>query len=64
MFCLFYLAINTQRQQSHFYGTQLSSFDATAYAILCQFISVNCEHDFNRKARSYPNLMRYCQRIE
>lgn len=51
-------------EQDYFYGAQPSSFDAVAYSILCQFISVNCDNDFNTKARSYPNLVRYCQRIE
>ena len=51
-------------EQNYFYGAQPSSFDAVAYSILCQFISANCENVFNSKARSYPNLVRYCQRIE
>ena len=49
--------------KDYFYGEQPCSFDATAYSILCQFISVNCDNEFNRKARNYPNLVSYCQRI-
>ena len=48
----------------YFYGEQPCSFDAAAYAILCQFISVTCDNEFNLKARTYTNLVRYCQRIE
>lgn len=51
-------------EQDYFYGKQPCSFDATAYAILCQFISANCENEFNDKARSYPNLVNFCQRME
>ena len=50
--------------KDYFYGKQPCSFDAAAYSILCQFISVNCDNEFNFKARSYPNLVQYCQRIE
>lgn len=51
-------------EQDYFYGEEPCSFDATAYAILCQFISANCENEFNDKARSYANLVSFCQRIE
>jgi len=51
-------------EKDYFYGEQPCSFDATAYSILCQFISANCNNEFNDKARSYPNLLNFCQRIE
>jgi len=50
--------------KTYFYGEQPCSFDATAYSILCQFISVDCNNEFNDKAGSYPNLVSFCQRIE
>jgi len=49
---------------AYFFGEQPSSFDATVYAILCQFISVDCTNQFNDRARSYQNLVQFCQRIE
>jgi len=50
--------------KNYFFGDKVSSFDATVYSILCQFISVDCNNEFNTKARSYPNLVQFCQRIE
>ncbi len=50
--------------KNYFFGDKQSSFDATAYSILCQFICVNCDNEFNAKAKSYPNLVQFCQRIE
>ncbi len=50
--------------KSYFYGDKPCSFDATAYSILCQFISVNYQNEFNDKAKSYTNLVSFCQRIE
>jgi len=50
--------------ETYFFGDKPSSFDATVYSILCQFISVNCDNEFNDKARSYPNLVQFCQHIE
>jgi len=51
-------------EKPYFFGDKPSSFDATVYSILCQFISVNCDNEFNEKARSYPNLVQFCQRIK
>ncbi len=50
--------------KDYFFGNKPSSFDATVYSILCQFISVDCNNEFNEKARSYLNLVQFCQRIE
>jgi len=50
--------------QMYFFNNKESSFDAIVYSILCQFISVDCTNEFNDKARSYPNLVQFCQRIE
>lgn len=50
--------------QMYFFNNKESSFDAVAYSILCQFISVDCKNEFNDKAHGYPNLVQFCQRIE
>lgn len=51
-------------EQKFFFGDKPCSFDATAYAFLCQFITANCPNDLNDKAKSYHNLVEFCQRIE
>lgn len=48
----------------YFFGDKPSSFDAVAYAALCEFISVDFFNSFNQQARQYENLVQYCQRIE
>jgi len=50
--------------KDYFFGDKPSSFDATVYSILCQFVSVDCDNEFNDKARTYGNLVQFCQRIE
>jgi glutathione S-transferase len=50
--------------KDYFFGEQACSFDAIAYAALCEFISMNFDNSFNAKARSHKNLVDYCQRIE
>ncbi|MEW6993374.1 glutathione S-transferase family protein [Colwelliaceae bacterium MEBiC 14330] len=50
--------------KAYFFGDKLSTFDATAYAFLCQFITVQCANKLNDKAKSYENLVGFCQRIE
>jgi len=47
-----------------FFGDKPSSFDAVAYAALCEFISVDFFNSFNQQARKYDNLVQFCQRIE
>lgn len=51
-------------EKDYFFGQQVCSFDAAAYGLLCQFLSVNYQDKFNQKAKSYANLIQYCQRIE
>jgi len=51
-------------EQDYFFGEQPTSFDAIAYAHLCQFISSNYDNEFNQLAKKYDNLVAYCQRIE
>jgi len=50
--------------KDYFFGEQACSFDAIAYAALCEFISVDFDNSFNAKAKSHKNLVDYCQRIE
>lgn len=54
--------------QDFFFGEQHTSFDAVAYSHLCEFISVRFdggfENVFTKKAKSYQNLVQFCQRIE
>jgi len=50
--------------KAYFFGDNPSSFDATVYAFLCQFITAKCPNKLNDKAQSYDNLVRFCHRIE
>ena len=49
--------------KNYFFGDKISSFDATAYSVLCQFSGVNYESDFTLLANKYSNLVQYCKRI-
>jgi glutathione S-transferase len=51
-------------KQDYFFGDAPCSFDATAYAFLCQFITAQCPNKLNDKAKRYDNLVGFCQRIE
>ena len=55
---------NILGEQTYFFGDNPSSFDATAYAFLCQFITAQCPNKLNDKAKNYDNLVSFCQRIE
>ncbi|GHF84428.1 glutathione S-transferase family protein [Thalassotalea marina] len=48
----------------YFFGDKISSFDVLAYSMLCEVISVDYFNNFNQLARSYDNLVAFCQRIE
>jgi len=50
--------------KDYFFGDNPSSFDASVYSILGQFILTDHLNEFNEKARTYPNLVQFCQRIE
>ncbi len=50
--------------KAYFFGDKPCSFDATAYAFLCQFITAQCPNKLSAKAKSYDNLVSFCQRIE
>jgi len=55
-------------EQSFFFGEQHTAFDAVVYSHLCEFISVRFdngfENVFTKQAKSYQNLVQFCQRIE
>lgn len=54
---------NVLGDQNYFFGDSISSFDITAYSILCQFLLVDYVSDFNLLAKKYNNLVHYCERI-
>ena len=49
--------------KAYFFGDKPSSFDASAFAFLTNFILIEIDNPFNEIARGYPNLVSYCQRI-
>ncbi len=51
-------------QKTYFFGDTPSSLDATAYAFLAQFILSDLTSDLGETAKTYPNLVAYCQRIQ
>jgi glutathione S-transferase len=55
---------NVLGDKDYFFGDKISSFDATAYSVLCQFLVVDYDSDFNQLAKKYDNLDAFCQRIK
>ena len=51
-------------EKEYFFGDKASSLDAAAYGILANFIEMNIKNEFNDLARSFPNLVKFCQRIK
>ncbi|WP_448548966.1 glutathione S-transferase family protein [Thalassotalea fusca] len=49
---------------TYFFGDKLSSFDAIAYSTLAQFIISDIDNEFNQSARTFDNLVAYCQRLD
>ncbi|MFW2438603.1 MAG: glutathione S-transferase family protein [Arenicellales bacterium] len=49
--------------RNYFFGDKPSSLDATAFAILAEFILVDQDHPHNQIARDYKALVSYCDRI-
>ncbi len=45
-------------------GEQPSTLDATAFAFLCEFMLSDIRNPFSERARSFENLVRYCERIK
>jgi len=48
----------------YFFGEQISSFDIAAYSFLSSFIQSTIENAINSRAKTYDNLVAYCQRIK
>jgi len=49
--------------KTYFFGDRISSFDAIAYSTLAQFIISDIDNVFNESARTFDNLVAYCQRL-
>ena len=47
----------------YFFGSEISSFDVTAYAFISSFTHSNIENEINNRAKSHQNLLTYCDRI-
>ncbi len=45
------------------FGDKPCSLDATIFAFMAEFILAELDNSFNEIARSYPVLVKYCQRI-
>ncbi|MEM0912014.1 MAG: glutathione S-transferase family protein [Pseudomonadota bacterium] len=49
--------------KTFFFGDKPCSFDATVFAFLASAIVVELDNPFTQVARSYPNLVNYCENI-
>lgn len=49
--------------QDYLLSDQPCSLDATAFAMLAEFILADLKSEFNDIAKTYPSLVRYCERI-
>ena len=50
--------------KQYFFGEKPCTFDATAFAFLCQFICSSIRNDMNEIACSFENLTNYCNNIK
>jgi glutathione S-transferase len=50
--------------KDYFFGKEPCSFDASAYGILASFAETTIDNEFNQLAKSYTNLVEYCNRIK
>lgn len=50
-------------EQTYLLGEQPTSLDATAFAMLAEFILADLQSEFNDIAKTYPSLVSYCERI-
>lgn len=50
-------------EKAYFFGDKPSSFDVTAYAFLASFTLAKIDNTINSQARSYENLLAYCNRM-
>ena len=53
----------TLGDKEYFFGNEPSTFDATAFGFLAQFICVPINNEANNVAHSFTNLVEYCDRI-
>lgn len=49
--------------KTYFFADSPCTFDATAFGLLSQFINVTMDNEMNDLARSYSNLVAYCNAI-
>lgn len=50
--------------KAFFYGSKISTFDATAYAFISSFTHAKLDNEMNKKAKSYINLVAYADRVK
>jgi glutathione S-transferase len=50
--------------KSYFLLNKVTTLDVTAYGHLAQLILADMDSDFNDQARSYPNLVDFCNRMK
>lgn len=50
--------------KNYFFGDEMSTIDINVYAHICQFILVDYDNIFNKKAREYSNLVSFCENIQ
>lgn len=51
-------------QQTYFFGEAPCSFDVSAFAFLGEFILTTLDNEYNDIARSYDNLVKYCNNMQ
>lgn len=49
--------------KTYFFADKPSSFDATAYGFLAEFIQASVDNEMNQLARQHPNLVAFCAHI-
>ncbi len=49
--------------KDYFFGPNITGFDITAYAFIASFTQAELENKINNIAKSYKNLVSYCDRI-
>ncbi len=51
-------------EQKFMFGDKPTSFDATCYGFLAEYILVDIDNPFNSAAKEHSNLVEYCNRIK
>lgn len=49
--------------KDYFFGDEITGLDINVYAHIAQFILVDYDNVFNKKAKEYDNLVNFCERI-